>query len=187
MFCEKCGAQIADTEVLCPECGAKQSTVAEATPASGILVSSSVKLYDILVFIAIGLMAIGTFLPVASVSMYGITQSVSYVSGGEGVDGNGIFVILAAVAAFALYYLDKEKFMAIPAAVTAILLLAFLGTMSEASSAAQLASGFGFGTVEVGFGFGYFVMWIGAIATAVLPFTPLAQGRGLYFKNIFKA
>ena len=97
MFCEKCGAQMADTETFCPNCGAQQS-VANAAPAAygapAAPAAPTFKLYDILVFVAIAVMAIGTLLPVFSASAFGQSKSLNFFSD-EGVfDANGIFVLI---------------------------------------------------------------------------------------------
>ena len=182
MFCEKCGTQIADTENFCPNCGAQQSVADASAPAYGAPAApaaSTFKLYDILVFVAIAIMAIGTLLPLITVSFLGQSGSINYLGIGSGVFkdapidmGDGIFVIIAAVAAAALYLFNKEKLMVIPAAVTAILLIMVMSKMADA----------GLGDM-VKYGLGYWVMWIGAIGTAVLPFTPLAAERGFYLKR----
>ena len=69
--------------------------------------------------------------------------------------------------------------MVIPAAVTAVFLI-ILMTDPELSSGIKEAKAFG---IEAGFGIGCWIMWIGAIGTAVLPFTPLAAERGFYLKR----
>ena len=100
-------------------------------------------------------MAVGTFLPCYSISLFGYTESVSYI------EGDGIIVLIAAIVVIILAVFKKEKFAVIPAAVSIICLIV-LGV--------QIAD-LGIGNV----GFGVYMIWIGSIAAVVLPFVNLKK------------
>lgn len=161
MFCSKCGVQIEENEQVCQNC--KESIVNEevdcvenvVTENVNVPVAAKGKLYDILLLAAAALMALGTLLPCYTISMFGFSESFSYI------EGDGIFVIIAAVIIAVLYFLKKDKFAYIPAAVAGIVLIVFSVNASDV----------GMGS----FGIGFFAMWIGTIAAIALPFTPLAK------------
>ena len=111
---------------------------------------------NILELIAGIVLALGTLLPCYTVSFLGISKSLSYIQ------GDGIFVMIAAVIIVVLTVLKKEKFAAIPAGISLILLIYFT---SEASQYSGLGD----------FGIGLYLMWIGAIASIVLPFVKIKK------------
>ena len=200
MFCEKCGTQMADTERFCPNCGAQQSVInvsAASYGAPAAPAASPFKLYDILVFVAIAIMAIGTFLPLISMNAMGQSASINSFGAISGVSSDemmgasvnldmnfGIWIILIAVAIAALYLFNKETFMAIPASFTAGFLVAIMAIFSFIFKLAGSTSSYGVDISNmVSLGIGFWMMLIGAIGTAVLPFTPLAKERGFYLKR----
>ena len=197
MFCEKCGTQIADTESFCPNCGAQQSVANASAPVYGAPAApaaSTFKLYDILVFVAIALMAIGTLLPLFSANVMGRSiginsfgaisglpaEAMEYMGASESINMNfgGIWIILIAIAIAALYLFNKEKIMVILAAFSAGILAPVKGIFY--SALIMFASD---KDHALGLGIGFWMMLIGAIGAAVLPFTPLAAERGFYLKR----
>lgn len=109
---------------------------------------------------------VGTFLPMYTVSLFGISQSISYVQ------GDGIFVILLAVIALLMIFADKladkvaffgkltnPKLTLIPTAISAILLIIAVTSVSST----------GYGSL-FSFGIGFYLMIIGLVAAAVYPF-----------------
>ena len=152
MFCNNCGKQIQDNSAICVFCGARQDA-----PAGGISSPVNYKQaagsINIFVIIAAVVMAVGTLLPCYSV---GSLYSMSYI------EGDGIFVLLAAIAVGVLAAIRREKFACIPAAIAIIVLIVFAVNMADAKD-----SMFG-GAIKTGIG--VYVMWIGAIGSAVLPF-----------------
>ena len=149
MFCNKCGATLNDGATFCTNCGA--STMENIDYSSGSYAFSKPKGgVNIFVIIAAVILALGTLLPCYSISFFGMEESVAYI------EGDGIFVLIAAVIAIVLAIVRKEKFACIPAAISIILLIVFSSEVSK---------------VGVGsYGIGYYMMWIGAVASAVLPF-----------------
>lgn len=144
MFCNNCGKEVNEQQMFCENCGAKQE-VFIAMP-----VQTKAKSINIWVIIAAALMALGTLLPCYSVSFFGMSESMSYI------EGDGVIIMIAAVAAAVLAIFKKEKFACIPAAISVILLIYLCSEISKV----------GMGTI----GIGMYFMWLGSIATGVLPF-----------------
>lgn len=155
MFCNNCGKQIQDNSAICVFCGARQDA-----PAGGISSPVNYKQaagsINIFVIIAAIVLALGTLLPCYSIKTGLFSDSMSYI------EGDGIFVLLAAIAVGVLAAVRKEKFACIPAAIAIIVLIVFAVNMADAKD-----SMFG-GAIKTGIG--VYVMWIGAIGSAVLPF-----------------
>lgn len=164
MFCQNCNAQLPNDATFCANCGApvQQQAPQYSTPFTPAAIGKKMSIYDILVIAALALMVIGTLLPCYTIKLFGYSTSVSYIQ------GDGIFIIIAAVASFVLYYRLKDKAMAISSGIAAIILLLYTFNASDV----------GIGS----FGIGFYIMWIGTIASIALPFTPFAVERILFKK-----
>ena len=134
----------------------------------------------ILGIVANALLIIAVFLPVisVSVSLFGISQSQSV----NYIQGDGIFVLILAIINLVIIFADKlatkipfmakvdnQKFTLIPTAINAILLIVL--TFNGASALGGYAS-----LAKVDFGIGFYLLWLGVIASAVYPF--LYKGNG---------
>ena len=102
------------------------------------------------------ILAVAVFLPVltVSVSLFGISQSqsISYIQ------GDGIFAFMKK--------LSNQKFTLIPTAIVVILLIVLISGKSSAigqlGSYASLAN--------ISYGIGFWLLWIGAVISAIYPF-----------------
>ena len=116
------------------------------------------------------LVAVGCFLPFVSVSVFGISQSASYIQ------GDGAFVLILSIIALVMIFADKlvdkvpflekvknPKLTLIPTALSAILVI--IAVVNSTS-----AGGLGGGLVNVSFGFGFWMIVVGLVASAVYPF-----------------
>lgn len=157
VFCNNCGNQLEENAKFCNKCGSKVDGVNSTSfsAPTGVVQPGKSKSINIFEIIAAILMAVGTFLPCYSISLFGYTESVSYI------EGDGIIVLIAAIVVIILAVFKKEKFAVIPAAVSIICLIV-LGV--------QIAD-LGIGNV----GFGVYMIWIGSIAAVVLPFVNLKK------------
>lgn len=161
MFCSNCGHQMTPDQNVCPQCGTKRAGAA-ATPSFSFpsMASGSVSsMLAPLMYIAAALMLIGTLLPISTVSFLGASQSFSYI------EGDGIFVLLAAIAVAALVFFKLYKFASIPAAISLIILFVF-SVSDELAMALDLGANLGIG---------FFVMWLGILAAIALPWLPLEK------------
>lgn len=123
------------------------------------------------------ILAVAVFLPVltVSVSLFGISQSqsISYIQ------GDGIFVLILAIVNLLIIFADKlsekfafmkklsnQKFTLIPTAIIVILLIVLISGKSSAigqlGSYASLAN--------ISYGIGFWLLWIGAVISAIYPF-----------------
>lgn len=121
------------------------------------------------------ILAVAVFLPVltVSVSLFGITKSISYIQ------GDGIFVLILAIVNLLIIFADKlsekvafmkklsnQKFTLIPTAIIVILLIVLISGKSSAigqlGSYASLAN--------ISYGIGFWLLWIGAVISAIYPF-----------------
>ena len=133
----------------------------------------------ILGIVANALLIIAVFLPVisVSVSLFGISQSQSV----NYIQGDGIFVLILAIINLVIIFdklatkipfmakVDNQKFTLIPTVINAILLIVL--TFNGASALGGYAS-----LAKVDFGIGFYLLWLGVIASAVYPF--LYKGNG---------
>ena len=103
------------------------------------------------------LMLLGNFLPfvTVTVSIFGISKSESI----KFIDGDGMFVIIAAIVTAVLLYLKKEKFSLIS---TGIALAVTLYDISNAESMVGNALGLG----DISYGIGFWVILIGVVLAA---------------------
>ena len=117
------------------------------------------------------LLAIGVFLPMVSVSVFGISQSVSYIS------GDGIFVLILSIIALVMIFADKledkvpffaklknPKLTLVTTAISAILLII------DTLNVSKVTGGVAGSLASVNFGIGFWIMIIGVVAAAVYPF-----------------
>lgn len=120
------------------------------------------------------ILAVAVFLPLmtVSVSFLGISQSQSM----SYIEGDGVFVLILAIINLVLIFADKisdkvaffkklinPKITLIPTALILIILIVL--TTNGASSLGAYAS-----LANISFGIGYWLLWIGVIASAAYPF-----------------
>lgn len=150
MYCQKCGNLMPDDSKECEKCGAIIMRSHIVQPVKDVKKS---KLPNFIAIIAAIVLALGAFLPYASVSIFGISKSTSLLDGGD-----GIFFLVAAVIAliFALFNLNVGV---IIMGVISIGLAVFEAVTFENSNTDAL----GLLNKEIG----YYLMIIGAIAVFV--------------------
>ena len=117
------------------------------------------------------ILAVAVFLPVltVSVSLFGISQSqsISYIQ------GDGIFVLILAIVNLLIIFADKlsekvafmkklsnQKFTLIPTAIVVI--------SGKSSAIGQLGSYASLANIS--YGIGFWLLWIGAVISAIYPF-----------------
>ena len=123
-------------------------------------------------YIASGLLALGTFLPVVTMPIVG---SLTYFNNGQ---GDGTFVIAAAVVAAVLVALNKFKFLLIPAIIAVgitlydlINLAVKIGDM-KSSMAGNMFAGLA-DTVQLQYG--WFVMILAEVALVLIALNVLPK------------
>ena len=94
---------------------------------------------------------IGCFLPFVSVSLFGVTQSVNYMT------GDGKLVLVAIIVSAILILLGKEKFSLISSIIAAVIVL--YDVINGASQFGSLGLG------GISFGIGLWVIIIGLVLT----------------------
>ena len=117
------------------------------------------KLFQIVVAIAAVIQVIACFLPFATVSVLGFSQSITWV------DGDGIFAIILAVLAAVMVFLNRNVtyiIAMVAAAINAILII-YDGFIGYASQMSELGDYRGMVTR----GAGIYIFIIGAIAMLV--------------------
>lgn len=128
-------------------------------------------------------LALGTFMPIVSMPLVG---SLNYFNNGQ---GDGVFILILAVAAAVLTLLGYYKFVWIPGAISAGLLLftliRFIQVVSDAKSSmsedlegnpfAGLAEGF---MNSVQLQWGWMFLFIGALAIVATPFVSRKGAAG---------
>lgn len=160
-FCRNCGTPLSDEATFCGKCGTPVSVSAVPDlPSRTSLGGDPLKLG---VIIAGVLVVLSTFLPYASVSMFGFSQSVSLIDGGDGF----IFIATAAVAIVGVL-INKRILTLIGGIVTAFLALFELVNMN--SELGDLA-----GMVDKGFGF--YLSILASIVLAVLGVLVFLAGK----------
>lgn len=156
MFCTKCGVQTDENNNLCPSCKTKalqeQEITCDITNNIGQHFPIK-KNYNIILLSAVILMVLGTLLPCYKVSMFGFSSKFKYI------EGDGVFILMAAIAIGVMHLLKKDKFIYIPIVISGLLLLALTVNALKFEG--------------VSFEIGFFIMWISVIVLAVLPFTPI--------------
>ena len=103
------------------------------------------------------LMILGNFLPfaTATVSLFGYSQSESI----KFIDGDGVFVLIAAIVTAILLYFKKEKFSLIPTAIAlAVTINAIVNVESELGNTMGMAT--------ISYGLGLWIIIIGVILAA---------------------
>jgi len=105
------------------------------------------------------LLLIGNFFTFVTVKALGMSESVKFV------DGDGVFVIIAAVVAFIFIYMKKGKWNYAPAIISAA--VAIYDVMDAKDAVGSVGSLI---KVNVDYGIGFFMIMLGAIAVAAYAF-----------------
>ena len=151
MYCQKCGNLIPADSKECEKCGAIIISNHIVQPVAQPVKKS--KLPNFIAIIAAIVLALGAFLPYASVSIFGISKSTSLLDGGDGI----FFLVAAGIALlFALFNLNIGV---IIMGVISVGLAVFEAVTFENSNTDAL----GLLNKEIG----YYLMIIGAIAVFV--------------------
>ena len=120
------------------------------------------------------LIAIGTFLPIATTSILGMTQTYSYVQLG----GDGILVFVMAIVSLLLIFADKlekiipifakvknPKYTLISTCISAILLIVTAINITSNANFRVLGV-----VAKADLGFAFWVIWIGIVLSIIYPF-----------------
>lgn len=178
-FCIKCGQELKENDVFCPQCGTpiqkKESDNSFAQNAANMQEQAKSTFQDIkstttdfihndrsgfvdkfigqnnvVGLLACALILIGNFLPFASVSLYGYSQSVSLMDSGK----DGIIFLVAAIVTIVLIILKNDLLALIAGIITG-----GLGIYEILHTNSQLGSYAAF----VDKGAGYYLLLIGAV------------------------
>jgi hypothetical protein len=167
MFCPKCGNQCNDGITFCPSCGAQ---LAAPNPVTGGPVNQQTgytpapvpykKHYNagnFTLWIGCILAAISVFLPYASISLWGYSESISLIDASDGPIFLGIAIVVAVLNLFKVDVLNI---------IGSVILL--IAAIYERANGSELGS-----LVDYGFGctlliIGSFVAVIGAIVGLVM-------------------
>lgn len=153
MFCSNCGQEVKDGEAFCGNCGTpvkKQKSLGLSTSSEGTL--------NIVGIIASVLVIISAFLPYATVSIFGVTESTSLVKGGDGY----IFIGLA-IAAIVLAVLKKDIFVAVAGVIMVVVCFIEMADASEVFNDAMYGD-------YIKKGAGYYLVILSSIVVTVSPF-----------------
>ncbi len=118
------------------------------------------------------LLLIGNFFTFVTVkaSVLGISQSEAV----KFVDGDGVFVIIAAIVAAVFIYLKKGKWNYVPALISVVVAIYdVIDAKDVAASVGSLAK------VSINYGIGFFMIMLGAIAVAVYAFLYRADDKDI--------
>lgn len=172
-FCMKCGQEINDKDLFCPNCGAKiersnattsqfqdqakntlnnlkntASQYVQKDP-SGLIQKTTGKM-NYIALAGCALIFLACFLPFASVSMFTISQSVSLMDSGK----DGIVFIALTIVCIVLVFLKKDTLALIAGIITG-----GLGLYEIMSVKSQLGAYVSY----VNMGAGYYLLLIGSI------------------------
>lgn len=166
MFCPKCGAQMPDTAIACENCGTllkEEKKFSLTIPKVSIPKTPQDLLNRNLLGLACSLLLIiATLLPFYKIDMWGETETVRLIQ------GDGIFMLIFAIAAIVLYVLSLDLFAVIPGALSLlILIIDCVNANSELSDYGDFLSDWG---VEMGYGIGLWVVIIACIGMIAAPF-----------------
>ena len=128
---------------------------------------NKLKTTKILGIVGYAIVIVSLFLPLITVSVFGMSQSVTYI------EGDGIFVLILAVIGLVMIFADKlaekvpffsklvnPKLTSIPTAIIAALLLFLTFNSSKLGALGSVAK----------FSIGFYLLWVGTIVSAVYPF-----------------
>lgn len=178
-FCIKCGQQLKDNDVFCPNCGTpveknkkmessdqrivgyqdhifdtfsemKNTTVDYFQNDRSGFIDKFIGQNNVVGLLACALILIANFLPFASVSLYGYSQSVSLMDSGK----DGIIFLVAAIVTIVFIILKNDMLALIAGVITGGLgIYEILDTNSQLGSYAAY----------VDKGAGYYLLLIGAV------------------------
>ena len=151
-FCKNCGTPLNDDATFCGKCG---TPVGGAPAGRGpIYTSTNADKFKLGVFIASALVIISTILPYASVSLFGFSESVSLLKGGD-----GWFFIAAAAVAIVGAVIGKPILPLVGGVIAALLsLFEIANTKSELGAYSSM----------VDMGLGFYLNLIASIALAAV-------------------
>lgn len=114
------------------------------------------------------LLLIGNFFTFVTVKAMGMSESVKFV------DGDGVFVIVAAIVAAVFIYLKKGKWNYAPALISAaVAIYDVMDAKDVAGSVSSLVK------VNIDYGIGFFMIMLGAIAIAAYAFLYKADDKDI--------
>lgn len=178
-FCIKCGQQLKDNDVFCPNCGTPVEKNKKMESSDQRIVDYQDQIFDtfsemknttvdyfqndrsgfidkfigqnnVVGLLACALILIANFLPFASVSLYGYSQSVSLMDSGK----DGIIFLVAAIVTIVFIILKNDMLALIAGVITGGLgIYEILDTNSQLGSYAAY----------VDKGAGYYLLLIGAV------------------------
>lgn len=178
-FCIKCGQQLKDNDVFCPNCGTPVEKNKKMESSDQRIVGYQDQIFDtfsemknttvdyfqndrsgfidkfigqnnVVGLLACALILIANFLPFASVSLYGYSQSVSLMDSGK----DGIIFLVAAIVTIVFIILKNDMLALIAGVITGGLgIYEILDTNSQLGSYAAY----------VDKGAGYYLLLIGAV------------------------
>lgn len=153
-FCKNCGTPLNDGATVCGKCGAPVGAAPGGSPvhpAPSAIGSDKLKLG---VLIASAVVILSTFLPYATVSLFGFSESVSLLEGGD-----GWFFIAASAVAIVGVLINKPILPLVGGVITALISLFEIVDMKT-----QL----GDYSSMVDMSMGFYLSLVGSIALAVL-------------------
>lgn len=120
-------------------------------------------------FAGCALMLIGCFFPFAKVTVglfgYSQSQSVNFI------DGDGVFVLIAAIVTAVLIYLNKYKLSFIPTGIGAIV------TIYDMINAESVVGGNTYGLGKVSFGLGAWTILLGVVLAVAYAVVELKKAK----------
>lgn len=158
MFCEKCGSQVNENEAVCSNCGAPVGKAPEKKGFSVEMFKFDMKKSNLVALISSALMIIMTFLPYATVEVFGMSESATLI------DGDGIFFIIIALCGIAAGLAGEKKW--ILGVGIAGCALALFEVIDFADASSQL----GAASDMLSRGIGFYLMIVSAAGLVAAPF-----------------
>lgn len=147
MFCVRCGSKIPDNSNSCLKCGESKKQLDVFVVSDKVVDNKNPAIRIILFIILVLLMMAGVYLPCYTVVYREVSESILLI------DGDGIYIIMAAIVAMILRIVGRKEYVLIPAGIASLLLLNFTVQFVD-------CSGY--------FNVGFYMMWAGALALTLL-------------------